>query len=381
MQTRRFDNIGKDISLLGFGCMRLPRLDDEAKSIDYDAAERLIDTAYKAGVNYFDTAYPYHEGTSETFIGKALSKYPRESFNLASKMPTWNLSTPERIEEIFAEQLQKCQVEYFDFYLMHAMGSARLDATEKVGMYDILKRKKDEGKIKRLGFSFHDTPEALERILAAHEWDFVQIQLNYLDWDMIDARRLYEIIKAYGVPAVIMEPVRGGALATLNDEACSVLKAANPDASIASWAIRFAASLDNVMCVLSGMSNEEQVLDNIKTMTDFKPLTEDEYAAIRRAVIAYQSAGTIPCTACRYCMDCLAGVNIPAVFAVYNRYCTTKNEREFKNNYGYLGETHQAHNCVSCGKCAKACPQHIDIPARMREVNEFYESLKESEKA
>ncbi len=378
MEKRYFENIGKEISLLGFGCMRLPKREDSSNkdAIDFDAAEALIDKAYAAGVNYFDTAYPYHGGESERFIGKALSKYPRESFNLATKMPTWNLSTPERVREIFCEQLENCGVEYFDFYLMHALDAKRIDATEKVGMYDFLKSMKDEGKIRRLGFSFHDSPAALEDILSRHEWDFVQIQLNYLDWNMIDSKRLYEIIEAYGVPAVIMEPVRGGALATLNAEARAILKAAEPEMSIASWAIRFAASLPNVMCVLSGMSDEKQVEDNIATVSDFRPLDCHDRDVISRAVRAYQSAGTIPCTACRYCMPCPMGVNIPSVFSVYNRWCTTQNNKELLRNYELLGTEQQAHNCIACGACMTHCPQSITVPDNMKMIDSFIKEMR-----
>ena len=374
MEKRYFEKIGREISLLGFGCMRLPK-NAEGK-IDFKEAEELIDTAYKAGVNYFDTAYPYHDGESELFIGKALSKYPRESFCLATKMPTWETaSSIERVEEIFNEQLEKCGVDYFDFYLLHAMDKNRLKRVIDLGMYDFFKKKKEEGKIRRLGFSFHDSPDVFEKIITGFEWDFAQIQMNYLDWTMIDSRQLYETAKANGVPLVIMEPVRGGALAQLNEKACAILKEACPENSIASWAIRFAASPDNVMCVLSGMSNREQVEDNLKTMTNFKPLTDEERKVINRAVEAYQSAAVVPCTACRYCMDCPAGVNIPSVFAVYNRYKTTENAKEFKNNYATLGESRQADKCVKCGMCMKHCPQGINIPERMEEIKNFAANL------
>lgn len=384
MITRNYKKTGESISLLGFGCMRLPKLFEDKQDIDDGKGREMIDYAYSHGINYFDTAYPYHEGMSETFIGGALKKYPRESFFLADKMPTWLLNSLEDGERIFAEQLQKCQVEYFDFYLCHAIGESVeefIERYENTGVLDFLRRQKAAGRIRHLGFSFHGVPNVLEKIADRHEWDFVQIQLNYLDWDMQNAKKQYEILGKRGIPCIVMEPVRGGSLCRLCEESVRLLKTQQPKKSLASWAIRFAASLPNVMTVLSGMSTLEQVQDNVKTMADFEPLTDSERAVLGKAVAAYLQTGTIPCTGCRYCMDCPSGVDIPKVFAVYNQ-CAAENHlplsldsREnahiFLEAYHSIPESARAENCVACGKCMQHCPQRIKIPNRMREIAEL----------
>ncbi|SBV90549.1 Oxidoreductase, aldo/keto reductase family [uncultured delta proteobacterium] len=371
MEKRFFPRIGKEVSLLGFGCMRLPLLEPPKQDIDYPLAEAMIDKAVAMGVNYFDTAWAYHDEKSEAFIGHALRKYPRESVYLANKLPIWLVQSPEDVDRLFLEQLDRCQVSYFDFYLIHALDNERYGIHERHGVYEALRRKKEQGCIKHLGFSFHATAGLLETIVTDHQWDFVQIQLNYVDWDMCDAKSLYGILAERNIPVVVMEPVRGGALATLNDKAVDILKTADPEASTASWAIRYAASLPNVMTVLSGMSTMEQVEDNLKTMADFHPLAASEYAVIEKAAAAYRESGAIPCTACRYCMDCPSGVDIPRVFAVYNHYCVNKRWIQFNNNYKALQEEEQAHNCVACNVCVEQCPQKIDIPGQMRMIVEF----------
>ncbi len=375
METRNFRNIGKDISLLGFGCMRLPLLHPEKQDIDYAQADKMVDAAMAAGVNYFDTAWPYHGGMSETFIGQSLKRYPRESFNLATKIPTFAIQSADDVERIFAEQLKKCQVDYFDFYLVHSLNEANYKTVKNVGIYELLKKKKEQGLIRHLGFSFHDHPNLLERIVTDYEWDFGQIQLNYVDWEATDAKRLYEILSSRGIPVVIMEPVRGGALATLTPQAADLLKKAAPEASTASWAIRYAASLPGVMCVLSGMSDAAQVADNLKTMQNFKPLTDAERKLITEAATMYRAAGVIPCTGCRYCMDCPSGVDIPRVFAIYNHARAVGRPFVFQANYRSLAASEQAHNCVACGVCMGHCPQGIRIPERMREIVEFAATL------
>lgn len=381
MIKRIYRKTGEELSLLGFGCMRLPKVQKDRQDIDDTAAQQLIDYAYAHGVNYYDTAYPYHEGMSETFIGRALKKYPRESFYLADKMPTWLLNSLEDGKRIFAEQLQKCQVEYFDFYLCHSVGDsveAFAERYEKTGVLDYLREEKSRGRIRNLGFSFHGRPEVLEKLADRHEWDFVQIQLNYLDWDMQNAKRQYEILEKRGIPCIVMEPVRGGSLCSLSEEAANLLRAERPESSLASWAIRFAASLPNVMTVLSGMSAPDQVEDNVKTLTDFEPITDRERSVLGKAVAVYLKTGTIPCTGCRYCMDCPSGVDIPAVFAVYNRCATAghlplstadrENARIFREAYESLPESARADCCVDCEACMKHCPQKIKIPSRMQEI-------------
>ncbi|MDR2101695.1 MAG: aldo/keto reductase, partial [Treponema sp.] len=231
------------------------------------------------------------------------------------------------------------------------------------------------GKIRRLGFSFHDNPELLEEIVRSYTWDFAQIQLNYLDWEVLNAKRLYECLTENHIPVVVMEPVRGGALAALSDKAAALLKKADPQASISSWAIRFAASLPNVMTVLSGMTTLEQVEDNTHTLSDFKPLSEEEYRVLNEAVAAYRASGTIPCTGCRYCTDCPQGVAIPRIFSHYNLYQIDKNKGAFTNNYQSLLEQEKAHNCVGCGLCMTHCPQQIKIPDFLKEIATFAKAV------
>ena len=368
MEYRELRGGKEKVSLLGFGCMRLPRLYPDKPEIDTELGQRMVDYAYSHGVNYFDTAYPYHEGLSEPFIGAALSKYPRESYNLVTKLPTWLINGEADIEHYFNEQLQKCGVDYFDFYLVHSLNAERFETVQKLHIFENLCELKAKGKIRHIGFSFHDKPNVLERILAAHDWEFAQIQLNYLDWELQDARRQYELIEQKGIQCTIMEPVRGGMLATLTPEAVDCFQQANPNVSTASWAIRYAASLPNVLTVLSGMTNFDHVTDNVATMEAFRPLSQQEREVIDHALAAYRKAVTIPCTGCRYCMDCPAGVSIPEVFAAYNRYATSKSRSMFEELYHALDAGQRADNCVACGTCLSKCPQHIDIPKHMKEI-------------
>ena len=374
METRDMRQFGKKISLLGFGCMRLPVIDQESQLIDVEKAEAMVDRAYAAGVNYFDTAFVYHKGKSEGFIGKALGKYPRESFYLADKLPIWSVKVPEDVDSLFAKQQERCQVSSFDFYLAHSLNREYYPRYKAANAHENLLRKKEQGLIKYLGFSFHDNADLLETILSENQWDFVQIQLNYIDWDACDAKRLYELLVEHNLPAVIMEPVRGGALASLNDTAVSILKKADPGASAASWAIRYAASLPNVMTVLSGMTTMEQLEDNLKTMADFRPLSDAERAVLAEAAAAYKASGAIACTGCRYCMDCPEGLDIPRVFALYNHYCVSKSRIHFDNNYKSLRESEQAHNCIACGACVERCPQRLDIPEHVRDIAAFVDT-------
>lgn len=362
---RKVSNSQTTVPLLGFGMMRLPRSGSE---INEALAQKMIDRAMQAGVNYFDTAYPYHGGKSEIFAGKALKKYPRDSFLLANKLPTWLIRSPKDTERIFNEQLNKCQVEYFDFYLIHALNKDLWSLAKNHKVYDFLLQKKEEGKIKHLGFSFHDSPEVLQDIASSHKWDFAMIQLNYLDWDLYRSREQYEILTKFKIPVWVMEPLRGGALATLNQTATDILNAARPDASNASWGLRFAASLPNVACVLSGMTHPDHLTDNIKTMTPFNPLTKKEKSTLNRALIAYKMSGTVPCTGCRYCLPCPAGVDIPRIFGLYNQYKISGNKWLFGKGISALPEGSGPESCIDCGLCLTKCPQKINIPSKLKEI-------------
>lgn len=375
MELRQYKNSGEQVSLLGFGTMRLPLLDDQPEHIDTEQAQGLIDYALAHGVNYFDTAYPYHNGQSERFIGLALSQYPRDRFYLASKLPIWKIRTPADADRIFEEQLQKCRVEYFDYYLLHSLSAYSWETVEKLRLYERMLARKEQGQIRHLGFSFHDKLDLFQKIVPAHPWDFAQIQLNYVDWEFQNAGEAYRILTERNIPVIVMEPVRGGALATLSESAAAIFRQADPQASTASWAIRYAASLPNVLTVLSGMSNLAQVVDNVKTLSPFKALTPGEYDTIARALAAYRANATIPCTACGYCMDCPSGVDIPKVFAAYNQYCLQHADFVFSMDYSLLDEEKQAHHCTACNQCVERCPQGIAIPGWMAKIADYAKSL------
>lgn len=360
----------KDISvpLLGFGMMRLPRLKADSHEIDMELTAKLFDRAMKSGVNYFDTAYFYHRGTSEVCAGKLLSRYPRNSYFLADKMPVSLLKSAADVERIWNEQLERCQVDHFDFYLLHSLNCNYWEKVKEFEVIPFLEKKKAEGKIKYLGFSFHDEPSILETIAGYRKWDFAQIQLNYLDWTLYKSKEQYEILTRLGIPVWVMEPLRGGALATLNPKADAILKKADPAASIASWAFRYVASLPNVTCILSGMNRMDHLEENIATLSGFKPLTAGERRTLDRALTAYRSSGTIPCTGCSYCMPCAVGVEIPRNFGLYNQYKTSGNFRSFLGIYNKMPAGERASACVSCQLCVRKCPQQINIPEQLEKI-------------
>lgn len=372
MQKRLFKNTDKSISILGMGGMRFPTL--ENGEIDVAKATEIIDYAYAHGVNYYDTAYMYHGGTSEAFMGKALSKYPRDSYYLTDKMPVWMAENPQEVEKIFQTQLERCGVKYFDFYLCHALDKENFARLVEFKTVDFLLEKKKEGKIIHLGFSFHDTPEVLEEILKAYPWEFCQLQLNYFDWDYQDAKAQYELCVKYGVQVVVMEPVRGGALADLGEEANACLKAVNPDKSVASWAVRYAMQGENILTVLSGMTTLSQVEDNIKTASGEINLTQEESVALSKALEEYKKAKLIPCTGCNYCDGCPVGIDIRNIFKIYNADAFNRNKRGFKKEYEKINEQNRADKCIKCGKCARVCPQSIDIPSEMQRMSEIANS-------
>lgn len=394
MEKRSFRNTDKKISLLGFGGMRFPVIGEDNGNIDCEKAQAMIDYAYSRGVNYFDTAYMYHDGRSETFFKEALKKYPRDSFYLADKLPIWmGINTLEDAKARFAEQLQKCGVDYFDFYLLHNI-SSRETFEEKylgLGILDYLISEKEAGRIKHLGFSFHGDVPLFKYLMELREWDFFQMQLNYLDWDDQRAREVYDLGAAAGCPCIVMEPVRGGSLVKLCDGAVKLLKAHRPEKSIASWAIRYAASKENVLTVLSGMSDIEQVIDNCNTIEKFEPLDEKEYEVLSAAIDEYRKNDTIPCTGCRYCSDCKAGIDIAGVFALYNEF-VTGGKMPFSLD-GEIDDDYKAKAadfamqmkkfdpvpsaCIRCKACEEHCPQAIKISRMLGKINGMVKRFEE----
>lgn len=366
MEYRRYKNGAEELSLLGFGAMRLPATGEGGENIDYEAAKQLVDAARAGGVNYFDTAYNYHGGASEAFLGKALAEYDRASYYLATKMPTFFLEKAEDAPRFFEEQLQRLQTDYIDFYLIHALDEGKFETVKKLGTYDYLAEQQRKGRIRHLGFSFHDRPEILEEICQTYEWDFCQIQLNYFDWEAYKSREQYEILEKRGLPCIVMEPVRGGALADLGEESNKMLKWADPDASVASWAMRYAASLPNVLTVLSGMSTLGQVEDNLATFSPFRPLDEDDRRVLDVALDAFRSRLSIACTGCHYCVPCPEGVTIPKLFSDYNTIATDEDMGPFAFKYRLSGAT--GDRCTDCGRCVPLCPQHINIPLLLRQL-------------
>ena len=362
---------------LGFGLMRLPTKDGE---VDLDRVSAMADAYIKAGLNYFDTAYVYHGGKSEVCAREVIVKrYPRESFFLADKLPAWSIKCSEDRDRIFSEQLERAGVEYFDFYLLHSLEDGyNYEVYEKYGCFEWAVQKRDEGKIRHFGFSFHGTPELLGKVLDKHpEVEFVQIQLNYLDWDnpTVQSGRLYEILRSRNIPIIVMEPVKGGTLADLTPENAALLRKAAPEASEASWALRFAASLEGVMTVLSGMSTEEQMQDNLGTFTDFKPLSEEEKAVVESVRAAMLSVESVGCTACRYCTDgCPMNIPIPDIFKAENSVRVYKDAWRAKNFYNKVTENAgKASDCIGCGQCEGVCPQHLEIIELLKGAAERFE--------
>ena len=367
MEMRKWEKQGIETSLLGFGCMRFPTT-PEGK-IDEPRAEAMMDEAIAAGVNYIDTAYPYHGGESELVVGRVLQKYDRSSFYLATKLPLWAVNSLEDAKRIFAEQLEKLQTDYLDFYLLHAVSRERWEKVKELGIVEFCEQLKAEGKIRNLGFSFHDDYAAFEEILRAHAWDFCQIQYNYMDRDEQAGDKGYALTEELGVPMVVMEPIKGGSLANFSEDINEKFHQMDPDVSVASFALRWVASHPNVKVILSGMSTEEQVRDNLKTFGSYVPMSQQEQAAIEEIVGELRARVQNGCTGCRYCMPCPMGVNIPQNFAIWNRYHMYGTYSHVK--YGWengLKEEEKAKNCIECGRCETLCPQKLSIRQDLKKV-------------
>lgn len=368
MLYNQFQN--EKLSALGFGAMRLPLLPDG--EIDQDEVQRMVDAAMAAGVNYFDTAYPYHGGKSEGALCRALSRYPRESWNLADKFPGHQNVRgvkPLKPEEVFEEQLRRCNVAYFDFYLLHNVNENSIACyygNPENGFMEYFLEQKAKGRIRHLGFSCHAGPDAMERFLDLYgeHLEFCQIQLNYVDWGLQDAKQKCDILKKAGLPVWVMEPARGGKLAHFDAVTEEKMRSLRPGESIASWAFRWLQTVPKPMMVLSGMSNLEQMEDNIRTFSSEKPLNPEELAVLEG--IAGTLSGTIPCTACRYCCaGCPVGLDIPMLMNLANEMDVGGTVINTLMRYSSLGDGKRADACIGCGQCRKACPQKIDVPAQM----------------
>ena len=397
---------GDKVSLLGFGCMRWPMIDgpDGKKVIDQEAVNEMVDYALKHGVNYFDTSPVYLRGQSEKAAGEALSRHPRSSYFLATKLSNFTDASASNSIAMYRNSFEQLRTGYFDYYLLHSLsgGEAFRKRYEESGLMEFLKEEKAAGRIRNLGFSFHGPQSGFDEMMALHDegkyhWDFVQIQMNYVDWnhqddkDETDASYLYGELEKRGIPVVIMEPLLGGRLANVPAGIAEQMKAREPEKSIASWAFRFCGSHPGVMCILSGMTNMDPLLDNLDTFCHFKPLNEEEMGFLEQMVVQMKEYPLIGCTGCQYCMPCPWGIDIPGVFQHYNRAVTEGTYAQSSSQKGYsklkkaylvsydraVASVRQADHCIGCGVCVKHCPQGIRIPGELRRIARYVEKLKQ----
>ena len=379
MLYKQFQDL--QLSALGFGAMRLPLLPDGSGTIDQAELDRMVDAAMAAGVNYFDTAHPYHDGKSEGAIGRSLARYPRETWHLADKFPGHqNVHGVKELQpaEVFEEQLQRCGVEYFDFYLLHNVNEQSMAyyCNPEKHCLDYFLEQKAKGRIRHLGFSCHAGPEALQEFVdrCGKDLEFCQIQLNYVDWKLQNAEKKVEILRKAGLPIWVMEPVRGGKLASFTEATEAEMHALRPDESCAAWAFRWLQSVPKPTMILSGMSTLQQMEENIKTFSEEKPLNAAELAVLEK--IAKDMQGRIPCTGCRYCCaGCPVGLNIPMILSMANEM-QVSGSMNLMMRYSALGDGKRAADCIACGQCREACPQKIDVPAEMAKFAEAISTQK-----
>lgn len=374
MEYRKMGKKGIETSLLGFGCMRFPTL--KSGKINELEAEKMLDAAYKGGVNYFDTAYPYHDGDSEPFVGRVLNKYDRSSYFLATKLPCWEVKTLEDAQRLFESQMNRLDKDYFDFYLLHSLGKESWHRMIELGVIEFCEQLKAQGRIRNFGFSFHDDYPVFEEIAAYRKWDFCQIQLNYMDVEEQAGMKGYLLAEKLGIPIVVMEPVKGSSMAAFPEDITKVFRKINPEASTASWALRWAASLSNAKVILSGMSAMEQVEDNLHTFSPFEPLNKEENAAIDKVAEMLKIRVNNGCTGCRYCMPCPSGVDIPHNFKIWNSYGIYKNAGSVRWEWGLsMEDKDKAKNCSDCGLCETACPQKIHVREDLKKLQVELDAL------
>lgn len=405
MQMRTSPKNGEKVSLLGYGCMRWPmkKGEDGKDHIDQEAVNEMVDYAYRNGVNYYDTSPAYLQGQSEEAAGIALSRYPRESYYIATKLSNFNNFSREAGLKMYRDSQKALRTDYFDYYLLHAIGTSGFEGFEERyinnGLLDFLLEEREAGHIRNLGFSFHGRKEVFDRFMALHEkyhWDFVQIEMNYVDWkhakvpENVNADYLYEELAKRNIPATIMEPLLGGRLAKLPDAIAERMKEREPQMSIASWAFRFCGSYPNILTVLSGMSSMDPLIENVETFSHFKPLNDEEKAFLMEMANLMEDYPTVPCNACSYCMPCPYGIDIPTIFRHYNDHVNSgeiaqsceqdhfqRLKRRYLVSYDRAVETvRQADHCIGCGQCRPKCPQSIDIPRALRHIDRYVEKLK-----